>query len=74
MFLREKSSGHLVEVLSVGELFNPNHAALAGRYHYGEEAQDPERFEKVRLAFPSGEDLPRCWTDPHYRDAELSNR
>ncbi|MBM4201779.1 MAG: acetyltransferase, partial [Gammaproteobacteria bacterium] len=23
------------------------------------------------LSFPSGEGLPRCWVDVHYRDKEL---
>jgi hypothetical protein len=38
-----------------------------GRFHAGEEMQDPAGFSKSELAFPSGEDLPRCWTDPAYR-------
>ncbi len=71
MFLNEKSSGHLVEVLSLGDLFNPFDEELAGRYHYGEEMQDPEKFKKKDLQFLSGERLPRCWTDPHYRDGEV---
>lgn len=74
MFLNERSTGHLVEVLSLRDLFNPYDAELAGRYHYGEEVQDPEKFKKAELIFPSGEDLPRCWTDPHYRDDEVQRR
>jgi hypothetical protein len=57
----------MVEVLSLGDLINPSHPSLVGRYHAGEELQDPERFGKGELEFPSGEDLPRCWVDPHYR-------
>lgn len=71
MFLKQQSSGHLVEVLSLNDLFNPLHAHLVGRYHYGEEVQDPEKFPKSDLAFPSGEALPRCWLDAHYRDDEV---
>jgi hypothetical protein len=71
VYLKEKSSGHLVEVLSLNDLFNPYHEALVGRYHYGEELQDPEKFPKGSLVFPSGEALPRCWLDSHYRDAEV---
>lgn len=71
MYLKQKSTQHLVEVLGLGDLFNPNHPELVGRYHYGEELQDPERFAKADLVFPSGESLPLCWTDVHYRDAEL---
>jgi hypothetical protein len=71
MFLKERNSGHMVEVLTLQDLFNPLHNTLVGRYHYGEEAQDPEKFGKSGLIFLSGEALPRCWTDAHYRDAEI---
>ncbi|MFC6671753.1 acetyltransferase [Marinobacterium aestuariivivens] len=71
MFLKEKSSGHLVEVISLPDLFNPFHASVTGRYNHGEEAQDPEEFGKDNLIFLSGEALPRCWTDAHYRDDEV---
>lgn len=68
MFLKEKASGHIVEVLDLNDLFNLNHDAIMGRYHSGEELQDPEAFKKSDLVFLSGEELPRCWIDPHYRD------
>jgi hypothetical protein len=71
MFLNEKTSGHMVEVLSLRELFDPYDTVVVGRYHYGEEVQDAENFAKADLVFLSGEDLPRCWVDPHYRDAEV---
>lgn len=71
MFLKHKDSGKLVEVLGLRDLFNPLHASLVGRYHAGEELQDPEQFEKSALIFPSGEALPKCWTDVHYRDKEV---
>ena len=71
MFLNHRHTGHMIELLSMKELFDPYFTDVAGRYHYGEEAQDPERFEKADLVFLSGEALPRCWTDPHYRDDEL---
>ena len=69
MYLKHEANGKLVEVLSLTDLFNPNHAALVGRFHAGEELQDPEKFAKADLIFPSGEKLPRCWIDVHYRDA-----
>jgi len=69
MFLKQAANDKLVEVLSVADLFNPNHADLVGRYHAGEELQEPEKFAKADLIFPSGEKLPQCWTDAHYRDA-----
>jgi len=70
MFLKHKDSGKLVEVLSLRDLFNPLHPTLVGRYHAGEELQDPEQFDKSLLVFCSGESLPKCWTDVHYRDDE----
>lgn len=74
MFLNERTSGHMVEVLSLRELFDPYHTTVVGRYHYGEEVQDAENFAKADLVFLSGEDLPRCWVDPHYRDAEIQRK
>ncbi len=71
MFLKQKSEGHLVEVLSLNDLFNPNHDSVVGRLSYGEELGEPDTFTKSNLIFPSGEELPRCWVDPHYRDQEL---
>ena len=72
MLLKQKSSGHMVEVLSMVDLINLNRTEIIGRYQEGEEQQDPEKFNKSDLLFLSGEALPRCWTDPHYRDAELT--
>ncbi|TNE83473.1 MAG: acetyltransferase [Gammaproteobacteria bacterium] len=71
MFLKEQSSNHLVEVMSLQGLIDPFQAHISVRFHYGEEAQEPESIEKSTLVFPSGEPLPRCWLDPHYRDHEL---
>jgi hypothetical protein len=50
------------------------HPSLVGRYHAGEELQDPESFAKAELVFCSDEPLPRCWTDVHYRDHETLRR
>jgi hypothetical protein len=71
MFLKEKSTEDLVEVLSVQDLFDPFCKQLVGRYQHGEERQDPEKFDKSGLVFPSGEALPRCWLDAHYREGEM---
>ena len=71
MFLKEKNSNDLVEVLDLKDLFDPFCSDLTGRYQRGEEPQDPERFKKNTLVFPSGEPLPTCWMDAHYRDDEL---
>ena len=71
MFLKQKKEGHLVEVLGLNDLVNPNHKTVVGRLHSGEEMQEADKFPKADLIFPSGEELPRCWLDVHYRDADL---
>jgi hypothetical protein len=70
MLLRQASSGHMVEVKNIAELIDLNCDHVTGQYQEGEEEQDPVSFAKTELHFLSGEDLPRCWTDPHYRDDE----
>lgn len=72
MLLKEKSSGHMVDVLSIVDLINLNRDEIVGRYQEGEDVQDPMKFKKDNLVFLSGEGLPRCWTDSHYRDDELA--
>jgi len=71
MLLKEIATGHMVEVLSLVDLINLNRDEVVGRYQEGEDVQDPMKFKKDALVFLSGEKLPRCWTDPHYRDDEL---
>ncbi|MGD2055691.1 MAG: acetyltransferase [Gammaproteobacteria bacterium] len=68
MYLRNKDTGDLVEVLDMTAMVDPCRDVLPGRYHAGEELQDPATFNKAELVFPSGEALPRCWIDPNYRD------
>jgi len=62
----------MVEVLTLDDLVDLFKDEVMGRYQYGEEVQEPEKFRKSDLVFLSGEPLPRCWTDPHYRDNELT--
>ena len=71
MFLKNPSNQHLIEVLSLGDLFDPFKDEVEGRYNWGEEIQEPEKFRKKDLIFLSGEVLPRCWVDSHYRDEEI---
>jgi len=71
MFLKHVGNKRMVEVLSLNDLFNPNHHELVGRYNIGEDLQDPEKFAKSDLEFLSGEALPQCWLDMHYRDDEV---
>ncbi len=67
MFLRNKQSGDLAEVLDIKRTFDPNEKNVWVKYQAGEEVGDPVSAAKADLTFPSGESLPRCWLDPHYR-------
>lgn len=71
MFLKERKSGDLVAIVEMYALINPAKNNITGRYQHGEEEQDPESFRKSDLVFPSGESLPQCWQDSHYRDHEI---
>ncbi|WP_448565150.1 acetyltransferase [Trichothermofontia sp.] len=68
MFLKHQPSQQLVEVLTLQDLWDPCLTQIMGRFHAGEELQEPETFEKAELVFPSDEGLPECWLNPHYRD------
>ncbi|HKK06749.1 MAG TPA: acetyltransferase [Gammaproteobacteria bacterium] len=67
MYLKHQPTGDLVEVVDTAALFDPFRDSLEGRLHAGEELQEVEVFPKAELVFPSGESLPRCWTDGNYR-------
>jgi hypothetical protein len=67
MYLMHKPSGDLVEMLNLESLFDPFRREVNGRFHAGEEMQEPAAFAKSELVFPSGEYLPRCWLDPAYK-------
>ncbi len=67
MFLKQKSSGDLVEVLELQNLYDPFKVEILAKCHAGQEMQDPEMFVKSELIFPSGESLPRCWLDSDYK-------
>ena len=69
MYLKHKGSNDFVEILDMSALIDPFKPSFKGRYHAGEELQEPRDFNKADLAFPSGEDLPRCWVDPHYHES-----
>ncbi len=69
MFLMHKPTGDIIEILTLDKLFNPCVADVTGVDHCGEEMQDPTSYQKMELAFPSGELLPRCWLDSHYRES-----
>ena len=67
MFLKDTKTGDLVEVTDLPGLFDPCEASVSGRFHAGEEMQEEDGFPRAELVFPSGEGLPRCWTDANYR-------
>ncbi|HEY9619294.1 MAG TPA: acetyltransferase [Crinalium sp.] len=68
MFLQEKETGVLVEILNTDDLVNPTHNTINGKVQSGQEEQQAQEFPKANLLFPSGEDLPRCWLDADYRN------
>ena len=70
MYLRDKNSGDLVEVMDLAGMIDPCSPELKGRFHSGEELQDPAVFNKDQLEFPSGEALPQCWKDASYKQAK----
>ncbi len=67
MFLKNSQNGDLFEVSDVTVLIDPSEESVRGRYQAGEEVGDVIAVEKKTLQFPSGEALPKCWLDPHYR-------
>jgi len=67
MFLKNSQNGDLAEVMKIKELTDPNATAVTVRYQAGEEVGDNISADKAGLTFPSGEALPKCWLDPHYR-------
>lgn len=71
MYLLHKPSNSLVEILGLSDLWNPFADKVEGRFHAGEELQEKELFTKSHLVFPSGENLPLCWTSPNYRNIQF---
>lgn len=67
MFLKDKKSGDLVEVLDMNALIDPNASSVNGRFHAGEEMPEMQDFSKANLCFPSDEALPQCWVNTSYR-------
>lgn len=75
MFLHNKQSDTLVEILDIEKLINPSENSISAKVQDGQEEQDPAPIAKQDLVFPSGESLPRCWLDANYREGDsLGNR
>lgn len=68
MFLRQVSTGDLVEVIDLTDVINPYSSTLRARAHMGEVVHRADVYLKSNLEFPSGEPLPLCWIDGHYRE------
>jgi hypothetical protein len=73
MFLIHKPTKTLIEIQSIEQLFNPCQTEVTGIMHAGEELQDSDTYLKSEMIFPSGEVLPRCWLDLHYRETKSEN-
>lgn len=69
MLLKDTETGDLVQVENLDELINPQQSTVHARAQAGQEEQAVESVGKQQLVFPSGEQLPRCWSDPNYRQA-----
>ncbi len=72
MLLKLESSGKLVDVVDIQSLMNPFHHDVSGQLQWGEDLADPENHIKSDLRFLSGEHLPSCWVNSHYREYEES--
>ncbi|HEY5715843.1 MAG TPA: acetyltransferase [Psychromonas sp.] len=71
MFLKNRINGEMIDIIDSNELTDVYQNTVTGRYQAGEELQEAETVKKADLVFLSGEELPRCWTDPHYRDDQF---
>jgi len=67
MYVKNFKNGDLAQVESLADLTDPNSKAVLLHYFAGEEVGDSMCVDKAELVFPSGEALPKCWQDPHYR-------
>lgn len=70
MFLQVKNSADVIEIENIEELINPNQDTVQGRDQLGQNEQGVKPYKKEELVFPSGEDLPRCWINPNYRQEQ----
>ncbi len=70
MLLMVTVSGALVDIERPHKLWDPFETSVLARRQAGEEQQELEMFSKTELSFQSGERLPQCWLDAHYRDDE----
>jgi hypothetical protein len=67
MFLKSRNNDDMIDISRMRDLTNLYHNKVLGCYQNGEELQDWQELDKSDLMFLSGEELPKCWTDPNYR-------
>lgn len=67
MFLMHINTGDLIRIDELEQLIDPSSSRIKGRDQAGQEEQESDWYSKDELVFPSGEPLPRCWTDANYR-------
>jgi len=67
MLVRNVNNGDLAQVENLEQLTDPNEKTVMIHYFAGEEIGDSTSANKTDFVFPSGEALPKCWLDPHYR-------
>ncbi|WP_250657873.1 acetyltransferase [Alkalimarinus coralli] len=72
MLLKLDSNGKLVDIIDIQALINPFHHEVEGQPQWGEDLADPENYLKSDLRFLSGEHLPSCWVNSHYREYQTS--
>ena len=68
MFLKHVPTDDLVEVIDLTDVINPHSSTILARLHTDEVIRRAKNFPKTELAFPSGEPLPLCWLNSHYRE------
>ena len=68
MLMKEESTGDLIRIDNVNQLASPMESCVAGCRQAGQEEQDLTSYDKAGLRFPSGELLPKCWTEAKCQD------
>jgi hypothetical protein len=62
MYLKHVPTGELVEVLDLQDVVNPHTPTIRARILISDRMVRADEFHKDELSFPSGEDLPHCWS------------
>ncbi len=68
MYLKHVTTGDLIEVIDLQDVINPYSTTVLARGFKDEWVQRAEKYLKSELAFPSGEELPGCWTKKEFHE------